>query len=77
MDGGIGEYTISGLKCINADIDSGIGKSRFTECIISGKINIDMGLGELSFENCSLNRSDIDGGIGQLDFSGKILKPQR
>ncbi len=73
MDGGIGEYTISGLKCINADIDSGIGKSRFTECIISGKINIDMGLGELSFENCSLNRSDIDGGIGQLDFSGKIL----
>ncbi|WP_124098408.1 DUF4097 family beta strand repeat-containing protein [Ruminococcus sp. Marseille-P6503] len=73
LEGGIGEYTVSGLKCINADIDSGIGKNSFTECTISGKLNIDMGIGELILENCSLNQSDIDGGAGQINFSGKIL----
>lgn len=73
MSGGIGEYTISGLKSINADIDSGIGENRFIDCAISENVDIDMGVGKFSFENCSLNLADIDGGIGQLDFSGKIL----
>ncbi|MEF2797474.1 MAG: hypothetical protein U0M95_05590 [Ruminococcus sp.] len=73
LNGGVGEYTVSGLKCVNVDIDAGVGNGRFTGCIISGKADIDMGVGECRFENCSVNEGDIDCDIGEFSYSGKIL----
>lgn len=72
LQGGVGEYTVKGISCKEADCDFGVGEGTMENLTVSGKTDIDTGVGQLKMVNCTLGYVDIDCGVGEIDFSGRI-----
>lgn len=72
FEGGVGEYTLDGISCKEADCDFGVGTGKIENMTVTGKTDIDAGVGEVRMVNCSLCVTDIDCGVGEVDFSGRI-----
>ncbi len=74
FDGGIGQITISDVRCVDSDISIGIGETIFNNCVFSGETDIDGGVGSNRFKNCTFGSVVARNGVGELKLQGKITK---
>lgn len=65
IDNGIGEMSISDLRCDTLEIDNGVGEIEVSR-VSANNTDIDNGVGEITCSDCTFGRTQIDNGVGDV-----------